>query len=284
MDSVASDLIFKLVFSAERSANMLIHLLNSIIVGAQENPIVGVTVMKTELTPEYVGGKEVRLDVLAKASDGRIINVEMQRKKKENFIKRSMFSWAELYFNQLPKGGDFIDLHQTICINILEESLFKDDRFWHVYHPREDETHELLTNDQEIHFLEIRKMKKFEEDIPVTWWIEYIKDPHSDIVNKIGEFEPVIKEAVKMFDYVTSDPQTRELIRIREGGLRDYNSDISSAERRGIALGKEEGIALGATREKRELARSALLMNLPIDQISQLTGLSANEIQSLKPH
>ncbi|MDR2781910.1 MAG: hypothetical protein LBB21_05680 [Holosporaceae bacterium] len=75
-----------------------------------------------------------------------------------------------------------------------------------------------------------------------------------------------------MFDYVTSDPDMIELIRIRENGVHDYNSDIDSAERRGIALGAA----------KRELARSALLMNLPIDQISQLTGLSIAEVQALK--
>ncbi|MDR2781911.1 MAG: Rpn family recombination-promoting nuclease/putative transposase [Holosporaceae bacterium] len=51
-------------------------------------------------------------------------------------------------------------------IRILEESLFKDKRFLHIYHMREDENHELLSDDEEIHFLELRKMKKFREDSP----------------------------------------------------------------------------------------------------------------------
>jgi hypothetical protein len=58
----------------------------------------------------------------------------------------------------------------------LEESFFKDKRFWHTYHMREDETHELLTTDEEIHFLELKKMKEFREDSPITWWLEFIKD------------------------------------------------------------------------------------------------------------
>jgi predicted transposase/invertase (TIGR01784 family) len=277
MDSVAEDLIFKLLFSDKRSKRMLIHLLNSVITNAKENPIVDVTVRKTELTPEYVGGKEVRLDVVAETSDKRIVNVEMQRKKKENFIKRSLFHWSELYFQQLPKGGDFIDLHQTVCINILEESLFKDKRFWHTYHMREDETHELLTDDEEIHFLEIRKMKEFREDSPVTWWIEYIKNPHSEIVKKIGEFEPVIKEAIEMFDIVTSDPATRELIRMREGGLHDYNSDIGSARREGEARGKQEG----EQKKARDTANTMLVDGIPAAAISKYTGLSVEEIESL---
>jgi predicted transposase/invertase (TIGR01784 family) len=78
MDSVAGDLIFKLIFSAERSKKMLIHLLNSVI-DPKGKSIKDVMIRKTELTPEYVGGKEVRPDVVAEASDKRIINVEIQR-------------------------------------------------------------------------------------------------------------------------------------------------------------------------------------------------------------
>jgi predicted transposase/invertase (TIGR01784 family) len=269
MDSAAGDLIFKLIFGNEKSKTMLVHLLNSVI-DPRNRSIKNVTVRKTELTPEYVGGKEVRLDVLAETSDHRIVNVEIQRRKRENFRKRSLFHWSELYFQQLPKGGDFIDLHQTVCINILEESLFKDTRFWHTYHMREDETHELLTDDEEIHFIEIKKMKKFREDSPITWWCEFIKNPHSEVVKKIGEFEPTIKEAVKMFDYVTSDPQMRELIRIREAGLRDYNSDIGSAERRGEA------------KKALETAQKMLGKGVDLADISEFTGLSIEDIKSLK--
>ncbi|MDR1236185.1 MAG: Rpn family recombination-promoting nuclease/putative transposase, partial [Holosporaceae bacterium] len=202
MSSVTEDLLFKLVFSDARSKKMLIHLLNSVIVGAKDNPIKDVQIRKTELTPEYFGGKEVRLDILAEASDGRLINVELQRQNRSYFIKRSLFHWAEVYSQQLQKGGNFAKLCQTVCINILEESLFKDDRFWHTYHMREDETNEILTDIEEIHFIEILKLKEYREDSPVTWWVEFIRNPHSEAVNKIGEFEPVIKEAVKMFDIV----------------------------------------------------------------------------------
>jgi predicted transposase/invertase (TIGR01784 family) len=145
---------------------------------------------------------------------------------------------------------------------------------------REDETHELLTEDEEIHFLELRKMKEFRKDSPVTWWLEFIKDPHSEVVEKIGEFEPVIREAVKMFDYVTSDPQMRELIRMREDGLHDYNSDINSAERRGRAEGKAEG----REEEKREMVRQLLHNNVDINVIAISSGLSIDEIESLKAH
>jgi hypothetical protein len=50
---------------------------------------------------------------------------------------------------------------------------------------------------EKIHFLELPKMKKFNKKSPITCWLEYLKNPHSKTVEKIGEFEPIIKEAVK---------------------------------------------------------------------------------------
>jgi predicted transposase/invertase (TIGR01784 family) len=97
---------------------------------------------------------------------------------------------------------------------------------------------------------------------------------HSEAVQKIGEFEPIIEEAVKMFDIVTSDPQMRELIRMREDGLHDYNSDIGSAERRG----REEGIAIGRS----ETAKKLLSSGMDMKDISEITGLSENEIRNMK--
>jgi predicted transposase/invertase (TIGR01784 family) len=79
----------------------------------------------------------------------------------ENFIERSLYYWAELYSQQLLKGAEYCDLRQTICINILEENLFKDDRFWRTHHMSDDEAHEILTRMEEIHFLELKKMRGF---------------------------------------------------------------------------------------------------------------------------
>jgi predicted transposase/invertase (TIGR01784 family) len=84
-----------------------------------------------------------------------------------------------------------------------------------------------------------------------------------------------------MFDIVTSDPETRELIRIREAGIHDYNSDINSAERRGekrgIAKGREEGELKG----KKEMVLGLLKVGVSADIIAQTSGLSIEEIKSL---
>jgi hypothetical protein len=103
---------------------------------------------------------------------------------------------------------------------------------------------------EEIHFLELPKMKKFSKKNPITWWLEYLKNPHSKIVEKIGEFEPIIKEAVKMFDVITSDKQTQELLRIKEKGERNFNSAMKNSRIKGRTEGMEKGIVKGRSRKR----------------------------------
>ncbi|MDR1473897.1 MAG: Rpn family recombination-promoting nuclease/putative transposase [Lactobacillales bacterium] len=119
MNSVTDDLLFKLVFGDERNKNALIHLLNSV-VGFQ---ISEVDIRKTEMTPEFIGGKESRLDVLATDEKGRLYNVELQKQNDINMCERSLFYWSEVFYKQLDKGESYDLLRKTICINILEFKL-----------------------------------------------------------------------------------------------------------------------------------------------------------------
>lgn len=260
------DLLFKLVFSDERNKNALIHLLSSV-VGFK---ISEVEIRKTELSPEFIGGKESRLDILATDQDGRLYNIELQKQNDPTMCERTLFYWSEVFYKQLDKGETYDCLRKTICINILDFRLFDDKKYWHTYHVREDETHELLTDLEEIHFLELSKMEKFKKDVPVTWWLEYLKDPHSPEVQKIGNFDPVIKEAVKMFDTIKADEKTQELIRLREKGERDFNSALKYSRME------------GERREKIEMTKKLLLMGMALQDIQAITGLSISEIKSLQ--
>ena len=53
----------------------------------------------------------------------------------------------------------------------------------------------------------------------------------------------------------------------------------------GIAIGEkageERGISMGVQQAKLETAKNALTMNLPVEQVAILTGLSIDEIEKL---
>jgi predicted transposase/invertase (TIGR01784 family) len=117
-----------------------------------------------------------------------------------------------------------------------------------------------------------------------------LNNPLSDNIKEIVKFEPIIGEAVDMFNTVSKDPKTQELMRMREEGERNYISAMLCAEQRGIQLGKQEGIQLGKQegiqlgerRSRIETARTMIAENIPIETVAKCTGLSMSELISLE--
>jgi predicted transposase/invertase (TIGR01784 family) len=108
----------------------------------------------------------------------------------------------------------FKKLKRTICINFLEFTLFPgDNEFWNRYHVANDRTGKLLTNSLELHFFEIGKMKVPDEEDLITVWIEFLKNPNSEVVAKVAEVDAVIKETVDMYKEIIADKDTQDLYR-----------------------------------------------------------------------
>ena len=100
------------------------------------------------------------MDVKAVTSKNEIINIEIQLKNEYNMIQRSLYYWSKLYEEQLEEGDRYDKLSRTVCINILDFKYLKNDRFHNGYRLKEIETNEELTDLEEIHFIEIPKLKK----------------------------------------------------------------------------------------------------------------------------
>lgn len=66
---------------------------------------------------------------------------------------------------------------------------------------------------------------------------------------------------------------------------RDYYNILETAkedgEARGLARGREEGFAEGEAKGIGKVAKAMLASGMPVEQISSLTGLSAEEIGNL---
>ena len=70
------DVVFKLLFAAEQSRDILISLLSAVL--RPTRPIVEVTVLNPELPVGALDDKNIVLDVLVRLDDGSLVDVEMQ--------------------------------------------------------------------------------------------------------------------------------------------------------------------------------------------------------------
>ncbi len=274
-----SDVIFKILFGDPKHPRLLLHLLNAVV--ETKFPITHVDIRKTELTPEFLGQKGVRLDVLAKTSAGHLINVEIQKDDEHNMISRSLFHWSKLFSGQAVVSERYEDLKRTVCINIINFSLFPDKRYWHKHFVTDAETHEQLTDLLEIHFLELPKVRKLPTENAIMFWMEFINNPESEKIKDMYQTEEVYGEARDAYHRAIADPEVQELLRIRDKAEKDYLDALAHKREEGEKIGIEKERAR-AEKEKRETAKKLLNMGLSVEQIAQATGLKIEEIEKMQ--
>ena len=234
------DFVFKKIFGSEEHPDVLISFLNAVL--KQKNKIVEVEIKNSDIEKAYIEDKFSRLDVKAKTNNKEIINIEIQLKNEYNMIQRSLYYWSKLYEEQLNEGDRYDKLSRTVCINILDFKYLKNDRFHNGYRLKEIETNEELTDLQEIHFIEIPKLKKLstEEEVMLEGWVEFLRDPESEVVRKLEMTTREIREAKDELYRLSRNEKERELYFLREKSLKDEISALANAREKGFLDAKIE--------------------------------------------
>ena len=77
---------------------------------------------------------------------------------------------------------------------------------------------------------------------------------------------------------ITSSPEFREVERLREKARHDEAQALYHAEQKGRQEGRQEGIS----ERNIEIARSMLRKNISTSDISDITGLSYDDVEKLR--
>ena len=111
---------------------------------------------------------------------------------------------------------------------------------------------------------------------------EFIEQVRFNIENAVSEpFTTAIKEAIKkgfLSDYLNRKSTEVQNMLLAE---YDYDTDIAVQRREAREEGISIGLSQGAQQKAVETAKNALTMNLSIEQVATLTGLSVEEIEKL---
>ena len=281
-----NDLLFKFVFGREERKNITLQLINDILGRDGDDAFVDLQFRNTEFSPEKQSDKLGRLDIFGILNDGSRIDIEMQVINRRNMEKRTLFYWSHMYlhFDTLRSGDDYGALKPAISINILRYNFLPQDNPHAAYVLYNPKTQHRLTEDLEIHFLEIPKYKNkpVQSMDRIEKWLAYF-------ANKLDEKEKeelamkdtAIKDAMQASDrYIMDDAAYREYI-ARESAIWDYNSDLKANLAEGRAQGLAEGRAEGRTQEQERTALDMLRDNMDISLIMKYTKLSAERIAEL---
>lgn len=267
------DFIFKNIFGSENNKEILISFLNATL--KSKDKIKSVFIKNGDIEKEHLSDKFSRLDIKAITDKNEHVNIEIQMKNEYNMIQRTLYYWSKLYEGQLKEGDNYSKLSRTICINILNFSYLNNDKFHSAFRLKDIETNDELTDVQEIHFIEIPKLKdnSDEKDMLVAW-TEFLKDPESEKVRTLEMSIEEIRRARQELVRISSDDRQRGLYNMRKKAMLDESDALYNAEQKGKLAGLKEG--------KTEMVKGLLLSNVDIEIIKTTSGLTIDEINNIK--
>lgn len=122
------------------------------------------------------------------------------------------------------------------------------------------------------YFIELPKFRKQNPDMneKINQWLAFIDDYDREMVKVAEEKNEKLKKARIEMNYLTGEAETRRLAELREKWEMDRVSAINHATRKG----KEE--------KSIQIAKKLLKLNMPLEQIIEITELTKEEIENIK--
>ena len=253
------------------------------------------------LIGKQVKDKIGRIDVKANLKDGTKVIIEMQVSRYTYMAERLLYYWAQTYAGNLKRGKTYQNLKKTIVILISVENLSqiaeipKYHTEWEI---REREyADKILTDNLQIHIIELGKFKEGQEEKEDANWIRFIKAKGVDELEKLSRVDEYLKEAKEELDKLTADPELRELYEAREAELIDKISEVEASReegkeegvkqgikqgiKQGMKRGKEEGKKEGIREKQKEVVMNMRKRKMSIEEIAEIVNLSMEEVEKI---
>jgi predicted transposase/invertase (TIGR01784 family) len=158
-------------------------------------------------------------------------------------------------------------------------------KFHSVFRVLEEDEGVLFSDALEIHVLELPKLKRQplkDNWTPIECWGLYLNNLEGEAMEMITAQEPMIGRALTVEDVFVKNDEERRLYELREKGRLEFQNAMFTAERRGELRGELRGKQEGILEGMQKAARSMLARDMPLALISEISGLSTEEIKALK--
>lgn len=286
------DLAFKKIFGVEENKDLLISLINSIV--SKEDQIVDVTLLNPYNPQNFRNDKLSILDIKARGASGKRFNIEIQITDEADYDKRALYYWAKLYTEALQASQDYSSLNKAIGIHILNfTSIPETNKYHNVFHITEKDSGLLYFKDLELHTIELNKfsnnpneeladiLKKVGNSLDI--WSAFLT--RHDLLNSNNLPKKLdnanLKKALTVLDVMNFTSEERDAYEDHLKWLRIEANTLKKYEAQARVRGKVEGIQIGKTEEKIEIAKNLKRANVSITIISESTGLTKKQIEEL---
>ena len=91
-----------------------------------------------------------------------------------------------------------------------------------------------------------------------------------------------INKAKKVLETISQDERERRLTELREKYRMDQHAIMLAGYDKGLKEGIEQGLKKGIEQNKKDILEKLLKTDLSMEQIMEITGFTAEEIEELK--
>ena len=278
-----NDSIFKSLFMEEEAKGVLAYIISEILNLNKDYVYNNISFKPTELSKEKYFEHGKITDLLVEVDD-RIINLEMNYELSKGALVKNNKYHHKLSGVQILKGEKYVEAKMVVQINFDYINKFDkdDERVIIRFNLRDDEGRYILDENFINYHINMEKVReKYYNKGRLTRLEKIIMLLQLDIKKELRELVKEDKElgmVEKKIEEMSYNPALIGLYDKEEANKLVHDIDVAEARKEGLIEGTKQGIE----KEKLDIARNMLNMNIDLETISQATGLKMKKIEDLK--
>lgn len=262
-----------------------------------------VEILESEGNQQTQDDKFNRVDIKARNSKGEIILVEVQNTSELYYLERILYGVAKVITEHIHLGDTYKEVKKVYSISILYFDIGKGADYLYVGQNKFIGVH---TNDQLVitakekgalvqkspaeifpEYILVR-VNEFDKVAvtPLEEWVAYLKSG----VIKENTTAPGLQEARKKLQYYSMTDAERYAYDEHLNAVMIQNDVLGNAREEGLAEGRAEGLTQGLTQgraegraeAKKDIVKSMLSNGLSVEQAAKYSGLTVEEVESIK--
>ena len=276
-----NDRAFKEVFLKPDNSDLLKALLEFIL----KIKIDKLEIKKTELLSGNVNIKDKRVDAIVHTGNKKI-EIEINSQNKDYLHTRSTAYICNIYQSNASVGDTYNEDTDIIQVN-LTWGLGRNNDEMKIYKIM-NEKGELYVKNFIIYEINMDYYDKIwysknEEEIKKNQYMIMLDLDKKELKNMPKD--KIVDKYITNVTIVNDDPEFQKYMSEEEDKRKIQNSLLSEAKEEGISQGYtsgiNDGISKGKNKKSIEIAKNMLKKNMSIEDISDITGLSIEEINKL---
>ena len=236
--------------------------------------------------------KESIIDIKAKTKNNETVIIEFQLCGNIDFLKRIFYYISKNVVNEVKEGENYNNVQKIISINLLDFNLkFGDKGKAHRCFKLIDTKDLNISLDLiQIHILEVKRFieiiknstkEELKKNRLLSWMKFFTSDNLELIEEELKEENQIMSKVIEEYRKFTSDDKMMRAYAAREAFLVGQKMMLRREREDGFDEGKLEGLKEGRIAEQISMAKSMKTKNMDINLISEITGLTIDEIEKL---